>query len=108
MQLVKKENQVVDVQSTIKQKQPWWLVSVWIIGGVLLDWRCAFDWFAARYSAHSEHVLRRTGLIAISCALVALILARLTRGRLRDAASMFALASVAVYGHLSLWRVGHR
>ena len=108
MQLLNRETHVIEAEGSIKQRQPWWLVSIWIAGGVLLDWRCAFEWFAARYSAHSEPVLRGTCWIAISCAIVALILTRLVRARLRDAASVFAVASLAVYRFLPLWWISHR
>lgn len=108
MQLPNSEIDTSRIRGTVKQRQPWWLVSIWVLLGVLLDWRCAFEWFEARYSYFSVPVLRRAALVAVACAILALMLARLTRARLRDAASVFALASLLAYSqvHAShrIWR----
>ena len=103
MQLQDSRTQVLDADGTVKDRQPWWLVSMWIISGLLLDWRCAFMWLAPQYASHSNPVLLRTGLIALSCAATALLVVRLMRERLRDTAAVFFVASLAIYGHVALW-----
>ena len=82
-----------------------------VIGGVGVDWYCAFEWFAGRYSLWSGTVFYRMVLIVLSCAAVG-FLASLTRRekwqRWQLGVAVFAFASVNVSGNLLLWWVGHR
>lgn len=84
-------------QDTVNVRQPWWLVLGWAVIGVTLDWRCAFKWFTGRYPFYSQVVLRRMSLIVVSCAIVAFIAVRVSRGtRWRDAGAFFCLVSLLV------------
>jgi hypothetical protein len=86
----------IESQDTLKGRQLGWLV-LCAMGGVGLDWYCAFRWFSGRYSLFSEPVLRRMGLIVVLCAALALLAVRLIpRARLRDAGAVFFVASMAL------------
>ena len=90
----------------VKARQPWWLVLCWVMIGLGLDWRYAFEWFSGIYAFYSQAVLRRTGLIVLLCAVAAFILVRVSRGaRWRDAGAFFCLVSGTIYAFWSLSRV---
>jgi hypothetical protein len=96
-------------EDTLKARQPCWLVLCWTVIGLGLDWRCAFEWFSGRCPLYSQAVLQRMSLIVMSCGVAALIAVRVSRGaRWRDAGAFFCLVSGMVYGHLSVWWIGHR
>jgi hypothetical protein len=89
--------------------EPRWLQLCWIIIGIGLDWRCAFEWFAGKSSFDSEIVLARTGLIVLACAGVALLAVCVTReGRWRHTLPLFCLISGVVYNFLSVHWDSHR
>jgi hypothetical protein len=96
---------------TAKKGQPWWLVLCWSIAGLGVGWGSAVEWFANRYSAYSEPVIRRAGLISVCCALFALVsVCAARRAKLRDAGAVFFFASLLAYIVLykSEWWIGHR
>ena len=86
--------------------RPWWLQLCWVIIGVGLDWRCAFEWFAGKSSFYSEFVLARTGLIVLVCAGVALLAVCVKRWR--HALPLFFLVSAVVYNILSVHWIAQR
>lgn len=101
--------QATENQGTVRAKQSWWLQLCWIVIGVGLDWRCAFEWFAGKSLFYSEPVLGRTVLIVLACAGVALLAACVTRGaKWRDALPLFSLLSGFVYIFLSVGWDAHR
>jgi hypothetical protein len=96
-------------QDTVRAKQSWGLQLCWIVIGLGLDWRCAFEWFAGKSLFYSEPVLGRTVLIVLACAGVALLAVCATRGaKRRDALPLFCLLSGFVYIFLSVGWDAHR
>ena len=78
-----------------------WFLLFWVIVGVGLDWRCAFEWFAGKSRFYSEMVLGRAVLIVLGCAGVSLLAVCVTQTRRRDAWLFFSAFSMAVYRLLS-------
>jgi len=92
-----------------KRTQPWWLIVCWILAGIAVDLRCAFEWFAGSFSVYSEPVLLRAGLIAVACAIAASLMVWITsEARQRDAGAAFFVASWAVYGFMAIHWAGRR
>jgi hypothetical protein len=89
--------------------QPWWLAWCFAVIGLVLDWRCAFEWFAGKNPFYSELVLGRTGLIALACAGVALLTVFITRERrFRVASALFCVVSAFLYRFLSIHWIAYR
>ena len=81
--------------------QPRWIAWGFALIGLVLDWRCAFDWFAGKSSAFSEMVLGKTALIVLACAGVSLVLVCFVRtAKWRDSLFLFTVFSLAVYRFL--------
>jgi hypothetical protein len=81
----------------------------WVIIGIGLDWRCAFEWFAGRSPFYSEPVLDRTVLIVLACAGAALLIVCFSRGvKLWFASALFLGLSALVYDLLSVHWTAHR
>jgi len=96
------DQQAAENRDTVRAR-PRWLQLCWVIIGLGLDWRCAFEWFAGKSSFYSGLVLARTGLIALACAGVALLAVCIARGlRWRHALPLFFLVSAVVYNILSV------
>jgi len=99
-------------QQAIKRRinaKPWWHVWIWVVGSLLLDWRCAVEWFDGRYAFYSEPVLQRTMLIVVGCAAVVFLLfCVMPKARWRDALFGFVIASICLYGILSPYWIAHR
>jgi len=89
--------------------KPWLLQLCWVIVGLGLDWRCAFEWFEGKSSFYSEPVLARSGLIVLACAGIALLAVWVTRvARWRHIPPLFFLFSGVVYNILSVHWIAHR
>jgi hypothetical protein len=93
---------------TVQERQPWWLVVCWAVGGVGLDWYCAFEWFSGSYSLCSAHVLRALSLFVLLYGTVAFLAVRLVGARLRDIAAVFLLISLIVSGAMLMHWAAHR
>ena len=101
--------QTIESRDAARPRQPRWLQLCWIMIGLGLDWRCAFQWFAGKSSFYSSLVLGRTGLIVLACAAVALLAVCVTRAaKWRDALPLFCLLSGFVYIFLSVGWDAHR
>jgi hypothetical protein len=88
---------------------PWWRQVCWVVIGLGLDWRCAFDWFAGKSPFYSEIVLGRTVLIVLACAGIALLAVCLTpEAKLQHASPIFFALSFVVYDILSVYWIVHR
>ena len=97
------------VDAKQKRAQPWWLIVCWILAGIAVDWRFAFEWFAGSFSVYSEPVLLRAGLIAVVCAIAASLMVWITsEARLRDAGTAFFVVSWTVYGFMAIHWAAHR
>ena len=89
--------------------QPWWLAWCFAVIGIVLDWRCAFEWFAGQSPFYSESVLARTGLIVLVCAGVTLLAVLIARERrLRVASTLFCVVSALLYLVLSIHWIAQR
>lgn len=88
-------------QSTATERLSQWFLLFWVIVGVGLDWRCAFESFAGKYSLYSALVLGRTVLIVLACAGSSFLAVRVIQTRRRDAWLLFSVFSMAVYRVLS-------
>jgi hypothetical protein len=100
--------QATENRDTVRP-MPWWRQLCWVVIGLGLDWRCAFEWFGGRSSFYSELVLGRTGLIVLACAGVALLAACVIReARWQHASTIFCVVSGAVYSYLSVGWDAHR
>ena len=102
------ERQAIDNPETLQAKQPWWLVLCWVIGGVGCDWYCAFQWFSGKFPFCSPPVLHRMGLIVVLCATISILGTRIAGHKLREAASLFCIASITLLGNMLMWWTGHR
>lgn len=95
-------------EDSAKARQPWWLMSCWILGGLGFDWDCAFEWFSTKHPLFSEPVLGRTVIISLCCAAVAFLLACVVRrARFREAPAMFFLVSSQVWFYLTTGWIVH-
>lgn len=102
-------SQATEEVDTAQARRPQWLQLCWIIIGVGLNWRCAFESFAGKSSFYSELVLGRTLLIALACAVVALLAVCVDReARWRHISPVFCLVSGVVYDILSVHWIAHR
>lgn len=82
---------------SVRARQPWWLNLLWAIGGLVCDWRSAYLTFFRRYPPFITTVLRTSALIAVICAVGALLAIRvIQRAKLRDAGAVFCLFSSEV------------
>src|SRR5579862_6019172 len=88
-------------QSTTTEKPSQWFLLFWVIVGVGLDWRCAFEWFAGKSSFYSELVLGRAVLIVLACAGTSFLAVRVIQTRRQDAWLLFSVFSMVVYRVLS-------
>jgi len=79
---------------------PWFLL-FWVIVGVGLDWRCAFESFSGKSPFYSEIVVGRAVLIVLGCAGASLLAVCVTQTIWRDAWLLFSAFSMTVYGVLS-------
>jgi hypothetical protein len=89
----------------------WWRTLTWIVLGLALDWRCAFEWFVGKNHFYSALVLARTALIVFVCAGVSLLAVRATRATKWQHAwpIVFCLFSGLAYDVLSIyWDVQRR
>ena len=104
------DEQATENRDGVRARSPRWLQLCWVIIGLGLDWRCAFEWFAGKSSFYSELVLGRTGLIVLACAGVALLLVSVNpQARWRHALPLFCLFSALAYHFLSVhWDVDRR
>ncbi len=101
--------QAMENRDIERARPPRWLQLCWVIIGLGLDWRCAFEWFAGKSSFYSEIVLGRAGLIVLACAVVALLLVCVNRkARWRHAMPFFCLVSGVVYTFLSVGWIADR
>jgi len=101
--------QTIESRDAARPRQPRWLQLCWIMIGLGLDWRCAFEWFAGKSVFYSEPVLGRAVLIMLGCAGVALLAVCVTRqAKWRDALPLFCLLSGFVYIFLSVGWDAHR
>jgi hypothetical protein len=82
--------------------EPWpmWfeylVVTAAAIGGVAIDWYCAYEWLFERYSFWSRPVLERTAMIVLSCAFTGFLTVFWQRGRGRWQAGVAAFFGVSV------------
>lgn len=104
--MLKRNVQELDNEAAISDRQPLWLVALWTLSGLLLNWRCVFEWSGGD-TVFSFPVLRKTALVSVAFGVASLLVARLMRWKARDAGALFALASLVAYGHLHLWRIIH-
>jgi hypothetical protein len=82
----------------LRETQPWWLISCWILGGLAFDWCSAFRWFAGGPVAYSAPVLYRGSLIAIACSAAALLVVLVRpKATWRDTGAYFVFASFVVW-----------
>jgi hypothetical protein len=88
---------------------PRWRQLCWVVVGLGLDWRCAFEWFAGKSPSYSVLVVGRTGLIVLVCAAVALFAVCVTReARWQHATPIFFALSFIVFDILSVYWIAHR
>jgi hypothetical protein len=99
------------VERAVQAWPPWFewcfLIGL-VIGGVAIDWYCAFEWFSRRFSLNSEPVFYRMAPIVLSCASIGLLASFPRGGKWQVGVVMFFFASVTVSGNILLWWVGHR
>jgi hypothetical protein len=88
-------------RDTVPAKPSPWFLLFWVIVGVGLDWRCAFEWFAGKSPFYSEIVLGRAVLIVLGCVGASLLAVYVTRTIWRDVWLFFSAFSMALYGLLS-------
>ena len=83
----------------------WCLVTWFVTSGLVCDWYSAFEWFHGRYTHISGPVLGVMGLIALFCASIAFLAARLFGGEWRGAVLVFSIASYTLSGNMLIWWV---
>jgi hypothetical protein len=94
---------------TAQARRSRWFQLCWLVIGLGLDWRCAFEWFGGKSSFYSAVVLGRAGLIVLACAGVAILAVCAAReARWRHALPLFFVASLVVYNILSVYWIAHR
>jgi hypothetical protein len=84
-------------QDTVRPNPSPWFLGFWIVVGVALDWRCAFEAFAEKSPFYSELVVGRAVLIVLACAGTSLLAVWVTRTRWRDAWLLFSILSIVLY-----------
>jgi hypothetical protein len=101
-------HQATGNQDTVRL-MPRWRQLCWVVIGLGLDWRCAFEWFAGKSPFYSELVLGRTVLIALACAGLAFLAVSVTReSKLQHASPIFFVLSFLVLDVLSVYWIVHR
>jgi hypothetical protein len=95
-------------ESTLQERQPWWLVVLWAVSGVGVDCYCAFEWFSGRYPFYSAHVLRLLGILTLGYGICAFLAVRLVGARLRDIAAFFLFMSLTISGAMLVHWAGSR
>ena len=101
--------QATENWNIVQARRPRWRQLFWLIIGLALDWRCAFEWFAGKSSFYSAVVLGRTGLIVLACAGVAVLGVCASReAKWRHALPLFFVDSLVVYNILSVYWIAHR
>jgi len=85
--------------------RPWWIDSCFVMAGLACDSYLAFKWFSVKYAFFSVTVLRAVAFVAVLCALVSMLAARILggRGKLRDSGAVFFLVSLTLLGNLLMW-----
>ena len=96
-----KQRMVVENQDTAAANPSPWSVMFWVLVGIGLDWRCAFEAFAEKSPFYSAIVLGRALLIVFGCAGASFLAVALTRTRRRDAWFLFSAFSMVIYRLLS-------
>lgn len=79
------------------QARPW-LPWFFALIGLLLDWRCSFEWFAGKSSCFSADVLGRAALIVLACGAISVFAMCVTaKARWQHALALFTVLSVSLY-----------
>jgi hypothetical protein len=72
----------------------WSVVGYFSIIGLGFNWACAFLWFSRRYTFFSIPVMTLTASIVAVCAVIALLVFRLTGANWRKALAVFLFAEI--------------
>jgi hypothetical protein len=85
-----------------EKMRPWWIDPCFVIVGAACDWYLAFEWFSEKYPLFSGAVIRAAVLVVVLCALVAVVLARVYAGKVRESVGAFFVISVFLLTNMLL------
>ena len=102
--------QATDDSTSAQARPPLRLQISWVIIGVSLDWRLAFEWFAGKSPFFSGTVMDLAVLIVLACAVFSVFAVCVTpEARWRRALPLFCALSGMLYAVLSVhWDVQRR
>jgi len=91
-----------------EKARPWWIDPCFVIVGAACDWYLAFEWLSEKYPLFSWAVIRAAALVVMLCAAVAMPVARVYTGKVRESVGAFFVISVFLLTNMILWWTTHR